>query len=183
MFLKREIMSMRDCRLLYQSKLLPDLFLNNIDIFFYYLNKNMQHELLKNVWDDMLLNKKIFTGNYELLIKSKLIPDKNKDNRYYFLITMPSLQKKQCKNVAIYYLVSFGEHKLDKVRFFLGTVDYNIINSNDNIKRAIFISEIKSTPNGFIQANHGPLLTNMSNFSSPDEEIKYFIERVMNICK
>ena len=165
-------MSIIDFRLIFQEEVLPDLFLNYIDLFFFQINHDKELEFLNIEWNQMIAKYNHTACDYPNKIKSQLINDEI-NNRYYFLITMPKISTNNI-NLAIYIMVSFGSHKNDVVRYFLGETN------SDNIDKEVYVSEIKYKDCIFNKVNYGVLKSNAND--SKRNEPKYFIKSVMQIC-
>lgn len=166
-------MNMVDFRGEFQREWLPELFLNNTEIYFEAIYDDRVEDLIKEIWVEMV---KVYNQNPDDYPLEFEVETYNYDDGTMFsIIQMPEITKAKGKNLAIYAMVIFDTNNKKKPRFFLAETDYNSLN------RLIFITEPVNDVGA--RANFGPLVYDM-NIMAPvkkEDELAEFIEYVVRI--
>lgn len=186
-----------DLRSIFQRELMPDLFLNNQDVFYNAFNEGTEavENLIMELWAFLCNQNGDHVNNHPIDIDIKyIVLDESEDN-FTCLMIMELPNIKKVKNLALYFGVFFGvNHDL---RFFLGETDYQALGNN----RYIFVIElILGAEDVFIRNNHGALYRGCNNEPflfekpenprspdvligiDPEDEWQAFTDRVAQVC-
>ncbi len=189
------IMKNEELRSIFQRQMLPDLFLNQQDVFFEAFNKGHEavNDLIMDMWAYICNQDGDHVNNHPLDIKIEYLITDDSDDDFSVLAIMelPNIKKKG--NLAIYFAVFFGVNK--ELRLFLGETDYHAL-----ANRYILIIELKRLGEGFERqscgilhrgGNNEPLLFEKPKNPrkpdvmfgiDPEEEWQAFTDRVAQIC-
>ena len=150
-----------ELRSIFQRELIPDLFLNNQDVFYNAFNKGPEavKSLIMELWAYICNQDGDHVNNHPLDIKIEyiILDDSEEDFTCLMILELPNIKK--IKNLALYFGIFFGVNQ--KLRLFLGETDYQALGAN----RYIFIMELmlSDEEDVFIRQNRGLLYRGCNN--------------------